>query len=247
MNSKISWTYSLFNEFEDKIDIEALRDNESFPWTEEFIDKHITDLFYEIDPEIGICKSVFSLNPGLPWSEKFIEKYAEHWEWEYLSVNYFIPFTIDLIEKYKDKWNFDSLELNTRIIAEHNLKDYLNVFYSRNAQEFFHSCQFCFKGEEIFEEYKGTPVPPDFFHCPNFNWTPNFATKLRLKLRGDNDQDIVVKNIMAKPFNHWSIEVLDTFEEFWDYNTLHIPIAVNDYLAFTIKKNRKLAELMAKI
>ena len=246
MNNKISWSESLFNEFENKINIEALRYNNSFTWTEEFIDKHIMDLFYEVDPEIGICKSVFALNSGLPWSEKFIEKYAEHWEWEYLSVNYFLPFTIDLIERYKDKWNFHSLELNSRIISDQSLKDYLNVFYNMNVQEIFHSCDFCYKSEEIFEEYKGKPISPDFFNCPNFNWTTDFASKMRRKLRGENEAKIVVKDIMDKPFDHWSIDVLDAFEEFWDYNALHKPVALTDYIAFAIKKNKRLEEVMAE-
>ena len=247
MNNKISWTEQLFNEFENKIDIAALRDNESFPWTEEFIDKHFMDLFYEIEAEVGIRKSVFSLNPGLPWTEEFIEKYAEHWDWEYLSVNYFIPFSIDLLKRYEDKWNFDSLELNSRIISDQILKDYLNVFYNKNVQEYFHSCPFCYKGEEVFEEYKGKSVPPDFFNCPHFNWTPDFGSKLRSRLRGIGDEKIVVKNIMAKPFNHWSIDILDAFEEFWDYKTLHTPVALTDYLAFAVKKNGRLEEVMAKI
>ena len=200
------------------------------------------DLFYEVDPEYGVSKSVFGLNPGLPWSEKFIEKYAEHWEWEYLSVNYHIPFTIDLIERYEDNWNFDSLELNSRIISDQALKSYLNVFYNMNAQKYFHSCQFCYKGEDIFEEYKGKLVPPDYFHCPNFNWTLDFASKLRTKLRGENDEERVVKIIMSKRFDHWSIDVLEAFEEFWDYNTLHLPVVLTNYLAFAIKRNGKLDE-----
>ncbi len=45
-NGNIVWSESLFKEFESKINMEAFSGNETFPWTEEFIDEHFMDLFY---------------------------------------------------------------------------------------------------------------------------------------------------------------------------------------------------------
>jgi hypothetical protein len=246
-NENISWTESLFNEFGSKINFEDLRENESFPWTEEFIDRYIKELFYNNDPEYGEWKSDFGWNKGLPWSEKFIDKYIEHWDWQFLSMNDNLPFTIELIEKYSDKWRYDLLEYNFGIKATPELKSYLNIFHNCNIQEDIHNCKFCFKGEEIFEEYKGMPVSPEFIYCPNFNWSDDFASKLRTKIRGENDEKIVVDVLTTKAFNHWSIDVLDAFEEYWHYDTSNFPDELTDYLAFSIKDSTGFEELMKKL
>ncbi len=246
-NPNILWSEPMYNEFENKIILEALKDNDSFPWTEEFIDKHIMDFFYEMDEEFGVMKSDFGSNEGLPWSESFIDKYIEHWDWNQLSTNRGIPFTIDLIQKYSDKWNFNSLEFNCRIISDPPLRSYINIFHNCDAHELIHNCPFCYKGEEIFDEYKDRAVSTDFIRCPNFKWSDDFGSKLRSKLRGEGDEQRVVDAIRLNIVNHWSIDLLDAFEEFWDYNIINLPDELTDYLAFAIKANKCLDKIMKEL
>ena len=247
MNSNIKWTDALFKEVKDKIHISGLSHCNSFPWTEEFIDKHIEELFYNIEPDGEIEKSGLAYNKGLPWSENFIDKYAEHWDWVTLSSNERIPFTIELIDKYASKWDFDSLEFNQRIIKDETLKSYLNIFYNRDVREFFHKCEFCFKGEEIMEEYKGRAFSTAFCYCPNFNWTKDFASKLKIRLKSKEAGERIATDIRWLPFNHWSIDVLDAFEEFWHYNVLQHAKELNDSLAFGLRDSGRLEEVMEEI
>jgi hypothetical protein len=247
MNFNIKWTESLYDEFKDKIYIGALSRCTSFPWTEEFIDKHILDLFYSVTPEGEVEKSYFANNPGLPWSEQLVDKYAEHWDWMRLSMNESVPFTIEMLDKYADKWDYESLEFNKRIINDETLRSYLNIFYDRDVRQKFHKCEYCFKGEEVLEEIKGEAYNTKFITCPNFNWSENFASKLKKVLRGDEAAKIVVRSMMWESFKHWNIDVLDAFEEYWDYSLLYLVEELNDYIALKIKESRRLKEVMSKI
>jgi hypothetical protein len=247
MNSNIAWTDSLFKEFEDMIDVQALGYSSSFPWSEEFIDKHIEDLFYEVTPEGEVEKTGFAYNRGLPWSDKFIEKYAEHWDWMWLSMNNSIPFTTELIDKFAERWDFRSLEFNKKIVQDETVKLYLNIFYNRDVREYFHKCEFCFKGEEIFEEYKGKPYNDQFCTCPNFKWTEDFASKLKQKIKSKEVKKYIARTISNEKFNHWSIDVLDAFEEFWNYYLIYCEDKLTDYLTFALKQNGRLDELMSKL
>jgi len=46
MNEAIVWNEKLYNEFSNKIPLSSLASNNTFPWTEEFIDENLIDLFY---------------------------------------------------------------------------------------------------------------------------------------------------------------------------------------------------------
>jgi hypothetical protein len=247
MNCNINWNQYLFKKFEDKIDINALSYCNSFPWTEEFIDNNIADLFYDISSEGEIEKTCFASNIGLPWSDEFIAKYAEHLDWMWLSMNESISFTIELIDKYADKWDFDSLEFNSQIVNNPTLKSYLNIFYNRAVQENFHKCEFCFKGDEIIEEYWHKSISEEFCFCPNFKWSDKFASKMRSKITNCNSLKRIASNIRSRKFEHWSIDVLDAFEEYWDYKVLYLCDEVNDYLGFGLKDCGRLEEVMREL
>lgn len=247
MNSNIKWTESLFEEFKSKIKISALGNYKSFPWTEEFIDKHIFELFYMIEPESEIEKSGFANNTGLPWSESFVDRYAEHWNWMWLSMNESIPFTIEMLDKYASKWDYKSLEFNHRITKDETLKSYLNIFYNKDVREYFHRCEFCFKGEEIMDEYKGKPCSSAFCTCPNFNWSEDFASKLRKKIKHRESVERIARAIRWEDFNHWSIDVLDAFEELWDYDVLWTEFNLTDYIGFGLRDGGRLEEVMREL
>jgi len=245
-NENIYWTESLFNEFESMIRVDGLRGNESFPWTEAFIDKHIKELFYVDDP-MGEWKSYFGMNKTLPWSEHFIDKYIEHWDLQFLSMNDNIPFTKELIDKYADNWRFDLLEYTLGTKADPELKSHLSKFYNCNIKDSTHNCKFCFQGEEYLEMYRGKQVSLEFIYCPNFNWPENFASKLKTTIRNREERLMIADIFLHKPFKHWSIDVLDAFEEYWEYDEHIFPRAVCDYLAFAIREADELENLMNKL
>lgn len=245
-NENIYWTESLFNEFESMISVDGLRGNESFPWTEAFIDKHIKELFYVDDP-MGEWKSYFGMNKTLPWSEHFIDKYIEHWDLQFLSMNDNIPFTIELIDKYKDNWRFDLLQYTLRTKADPELKSHLSKFYNCNIKDNTHSCKFCFQGAEILEEYKGRRISLEFIYCPNFKWSDDIIFKLKSRIQNRDHALLLIDTFIKKAFKHWSIEVLDAFEEYWEYDENRFPRAACDYLAFAVKENDRLQNIMNEL
>ncbi len=245
-NSNILWTEKLFYEFEKKINAGSLSFNTNFPWTEQFIDKYLYELFYDLDSE-EVVKSGFAKNPTLPWSEEFIEKYAEHWDWMWLSMNEAIPFTIELLNKYMDKWDRDELEYNQRIAKDQSLRAYLNMSYDLDVRERIHSCEFCFKGEEIFEEYKGKMFSVEFCFCPNFKWTESFAKQLRKRIVSYKSAEYLIQRITWQPFYHWSIDTLEDFEEFLDFDALRCFDSVPDYLVKHLKDSEKMYDLIKEL
>ncbi len=245
-NNNILWTEKLFYEFEKKIGAGSLSHNTNFPWTEQFIDKYLYELFYDLESE-EVEKSSFAKNPTLPWSEEFIEKYTEHWDWMWLSMNEAIPFSTDLLDKYMDRWDRGGLESNQRIIKDQSLRAYLNISYDLDVRERIHSCEFCFKGEEIYEEYKGKMCSAGFCFCPNFNWTDGFAEQLRRRIISHKGAEFLCQRITWEGFNHWSIDILEGFEEFLDFNALRCDDTVPDYLAMHLKDSGKLDEVLNQL
>lgn len=242
VNENIIWSESLYKEFEDKISLEDLSYNNAFPWTEDFIDDHLIDLFYAVNPQLDVTESGLSYNTGLPWSEDFIKKYEVYWNWIDLSGNDSIPFTIELIEKFRDKWDYDILEFNSAIKRNPELRTYLNIFYNLNSlEERIHSCEFCTKGDEILIEYKGKPISTAFFDCPNFSWADDFASRMRGIMTDENKVRLVADKIQRGDFRHWSIDVLEAFEEYWDYDFLHYADSLTEYIAKTIKSSDRIS------
>jgi len=242
-NNNILWTEKLFYEFEKKINVGMLSNNTNFPWTEEFIDKYLYELFYDLESE-EVEKSSFAYNPTLPWSDKFIEKYAEHWEWMWLSMNEAIPFTIELLDKYIDRWDPEQLVYNERIAKDQSLRARLDTSYDLDVRIPLHNCEFCFKGEEIYEEYKGNFFNVEFCFCPNFNWTESFASQLRQRIVNHKVAEYLCERITWEHFDHWSIDILEGFEEFLDFDALRCFDVVPDYLAKHLKDSGKLDELI---
>jgi hypothetical protein len=245
-NNNILWTEKLFYEFEKKINVVMLSDNTNFPWTEQFIDKYLYELFYDLDSE-EVVKSAFAKNPTLPWSEEFIEKYAEHWQWMWLSMNEAIPFTTDLLDKYMDRWVCSELEYNQRIAKDQSLRAYLNISYDLDVRIPIHNCEFCFKGEDLFEEYKGKSLSVEFCFCPNFNWTDSFSAQLRKRIYRHKAAEYLCSRISWQTFDHWSIDILEGFEEFLNFDPLRCISNVPDYLAKHLKDSGKLDELIKQL
>jgi hypothetical protein len=58
---------------------------------------------------------------------------------------------------------------------------------------------------------------------------------------------MMVDVLTMKALYQWSIEVLDSFEEFWEYDILNFPNELTDYLAFAIKEYEKFEELIKEL
>lgn len=98
-NQSLPWTEEFVIIFTNMISWKSFCSNESFNWTDEFIMRNIDNIYW---PNI-------SANRSLPWSIDLIEKYKEYWNWENLSLNAALPWSKKLLKKYSGKWDWKYL------------------------------------------------------------------------------------------------------------------------------------------
>ncbi len=175
---------------------------------------------------------------------KFIEKYEDHWDWELLSGNTSIPFTIELIDRFENRWDFDSFEWNSKITSDAELRNYLNICHNTDAYFRVHHCPYCYRGEEILEQLGDSITTTDFCFCPNFNWTTEFASKFYKRVRTKEDIELLVSHISFTLFDHWSIDLLEAFENYWEYIIIEHSKELMDYLCSIIKQKNALDRII---
>lgn len=98
VNSSVFKDVSLVDQFEDRIRWErhpvasraTIASNTGLPWSEEFIKKYESKLFFEELTE----------NESLPWTEQLINKYLDRWDLQSLSNNNGLPWSLSFFEKY---------------------------------------------------------------------------------------------------------------------------------------------------
>ena len=241
INEAIVWNEKLYKEFSDKISLCALSNNKKFPWTEEFIDKHYIELF-QLDDEDAF-PGMISLNPSLPFNKELLQKYKEIWLWDFLSSNPGIPFTLELIEEFKDYWIYQEFEHNDTIIADPILKFHLGVNASLNSFEKLHSCLYC--NMEMYDVFEKNSISLyEMFHCPNFKWDFYLLRLIKEnidKKKDFRDQLIYLEESSTVP---WSTELLELFENDWNYHMLPMNNYVGKYIGDAIKEATVLDALL---
>lgn len=243
-NESIEWTEQLYNEFSEKIDHGGLANNKSFPWTEEFIAKHYEALF-QLDEE-GLDGMFMSLNPSLPFSHNFIDTYKSIWRWGFLSSNPGVPFTIELIDEFKDYWIREEFELNERLLSDPVLKLTLGLNDSRCLISNVHNCVYCYQDMYyVFEQ--GTIDLHKIFHCPNFKW--DFYLFQLIKERADEKKEFKDPLIYLEESDTipWSIELLELFENHWNYHMLSMNPSIGNYIISEINSAGVIDELLKRL
>ena len=116
LSNELSWTETLLEKFQDKIDWQELSGNRNILWTIPMLQKFKHRINWD---KFSRCADEKTL------TENCIETFKEKWNWSELSNNYSI--TNQLLEKFVDKWDWES------VIAGFNN----NLFSSDSAIEFY--------------------------------------------------------------------------------------------------------------
>ena len=116
LSNELSWTETLLEKFQDKIDWQELSGNRNILWTIPMLQKFKHRINWD---KLSRCADEKTL------TENCIETFKEKWNWSELSNNYSI--TNQLLEKFVDKWDWES------VIAGFNN----NLFSSDSAIEFY--------------------------------------------------------------------------------------------------------------
>ena len=116
LSGELSWTETLLEKYQDKIDWQELPGNSNILWTIPMLQKFKHRINWD---KLSRCADEKTL------TENCIETFKEKWNWSELSNNYSI--TNQLLEKFVDKWDWES------VIAGFNN----NLFSSDSAIEFY--------------------------------------------------------------------------------------------------------------
>lgn len=116
LSNELSWTETLLEKFQDKIDWQELSGNRNILWTIPMLQKFKHRINWD---KFSRCADEKTL------TENCIETFKEKWNWSELSNNYSI--TNQLLEKFADKWDWES------VIDGYNN----NLFSSDSAIEFY--------------------------------------------------------------------------------------------------------------
>ena len=116
LSGELSWTETLLEKYQDKIDWQELPGNSNILWTIPMLQKFKHRINWD---KFSRCADEKTL------TENCIETFKEKWNWSELSNNYSI--TNQLLEKFADKWDWDS------VIDGYNN----NLFSSDSAIEFY--------------------------------------------------------------------------------------------------------------
>ena len=116
LSGELSWTETLLEKYQDKIDWQELSGNSNILWTIPMLQKFKHRINWD---KFSRCADEKTL------TENSIETFKEKWNWSELSNNYSI--TNQLLEKFADKWDWES------VIDGYNN----NLFSSDSAIEFY--------------------------------------------------------------------------------------------------------------
>ena len=116
LSNDLSWTETLLEKFQDKIDWQELSGNRNILWTIPMLQKFKHRINWD---KFSRCADEKTS------TENCIETFKEKWNWSELSNNYSI--TNQLLEKFADKWDWES------VIDGYNN----NLFSSDSAIEFY--------------------------------------------------------------------------------------------------------------
>lgn len=236
-NKSMPWSTNLMEEFEDKWDWDMLSGYKNWgqakdwiyytslneiSWTTEIIERFknrwnwrtlsCSGNYYPLQiPEFKERPSV-KLNTTFPWSLNLIEKYENKWDWRLLSSNPHLPWSEELIDKYLSKWDWEKLLQNAGISWSKNLID---KYYDIVEKPY----EWTRENWEISAYRDTTPrkfLSSDWYsicYSNKIDWTESFMEEFQEILN--------FKNVLsARNDLPWTIDLLEKFEEKWDWNLL---------------------------
>lgn len=236
-NKSMPWSTNLIEEFEDKWDWDMLSGYKNWgkakdwiyytslneiSWTTEIIERFknrwnwrtlsCNGDYYSLQIPGNKERLSVKLNTTFPWSLNLIEKYEHKWDWRLLSSNPHLPWSEELIDKYLSKWDWEKLLQNPAISWSKKLID---KYYDIVEKPY----EWTRENWEI-SGYRGT-IPSKFLssdwssicYSNKIDWTESFMEEFQEILN--------FKNVLsARNDLPWTIDLLEKFEEKWDWNLL---------------------------
>lgn len=117
LSSDYSWSETLLEKYQDKVNWDAISENANICWTISMIQKFQKKINWNLFSK-NITKESLTM--------AVLETFKDKWDWNELSDNYCITLTEEIIEKFADKWNWK------RIISR-----YVDQFYDNRGIDFY--------------------------------------------------------------------------------------------------------------
>ena len=117
LSSDFSWSETLLEKYQDKVDWDEISENGNICWTIPMIQKFQKKINWNLFSK-NITKESLTM--------AVLETFKDKWDWNELSDNYFITLNEEIIEKFADKWNWK------RIIGR-----FVDCFYDNSGIEFY--------------------------------------------------------------------------------------------------------------
>lgn len=100
LSGTYSWSESLLEKYQDKVDWHIVSENPFILWTIPMIQKFKNRIDWDKFSRHARTETL---------TEAFIDAFKDKWNWTELSENSAMELTHELLEKYADKWNWETI------------------------------------------------------------------------------------------------------------------------------------------
>ena len=100
LSGTYSWSESLLEKYQDKVDWHEVSENPFILWTIPMIQKFKNRIDWDKFSRHARTETL---------TEAFIDAFKDKWNWAELSENSSMKLTHELLEKYADKWNWEAI------------------------------------------------------------------------------------------------------------------------------------------
>lgn len=192
LSKSLPWSLELLEQYEDRWDWKEISDNESLPWSLELLEQY----------EDRWNWWNLSFNGSLPWSLEMLARFEHRWHWDLLSANQSLPWSLDLVKRFQNKWKWGPLPCSTEVLSwlENNWEEvgpYGNVIFSL----------------KFIQALGDRSNLSDYIYS---EWIPWSEEVLEFIERHEDDWWL----ISLQRIRPWSMQLLERFEERWDWGGL---------------------------
>lgn len=121
LSSEFHWTEETLKKAQNKVDWEAISDNDGIFWTNSMLETFESYIDWK---KLSRSRSVSLLRV------ENLEKYKARWDWKELSGNSVIQWSLEIIDRFIDYWDWDKL------INNYGLEQLLNRPFLEKYQQY---------------------------------------------------------------------------------------------------------------
>ena len=100
LSSDFSWSETLLEKYQDKVDWNEISSNRKIQWTIPMIRKCKRRINWHLFSDLS--------NDEL-FTESVIEAFKDNWDWHVLSSNQMIDFSEEIFDKFLDRWDWNEI------------------------------------------------------------------------------------------------------------------------------------------